>query len=164
MKKNKVLKMLLFCMVGILGFTSCDSEDEFQVSESVQTSFIQKYGDIGDVKWEGKQTGYLVADFWRNGKELEAWFTADGAWVLTEIDQGESLDNLPESVKRGFSTTVYANSPYRIDDINQIVRPFVPDVFIIEVEQPRAEDLILHFDMVGKLLEVTSGDYLAKYL
>lgn len=164
MKNNRVLKRFALCVTCIFGFTACNDNDGLHVSDSVQSAFIQKYGDVSGVEWERKQANYMVADFWQDGKELEAWFAVNEKWVLTEIDLEKSIDSLPEAVKIGFNATDNGKSPYRLDDIDQIVRSSVSDVFIIEVERPEAENLILHFNVAGELLEVPSDDYLAKYL
>lgn len=164
MKNNRVLKRFALCVTCIFGFTACNDNEGLHVSDSVQSAFIQKYGDVSGVGWECKQANYMVADFWQDGKELEAWFAVNEKWVLTEIDLEKSIDSLSEAVKIGFNTTDYAKSPYRLDNIDQIVRPSVFDVFIIEVERPEARNLILHFNVLGELKEVPSDDYLAKNL
>ena len=46
--------------------------------EAVQAAFNQQYGDATRVEWERERNGYLVAEFWKDNKEYDAWYTTEG--------------------------------------------------------------------------------------
>lgn len=155
MKVLGFLKLTMVCAIGLFVATSCDDDDDDfrgSVPGTVQSAFEQKYPGVNRVEWDMEQGGYLVAEFMKDGRKHEAWFTAGGEWVMTEIDYGRNLQDLPEAVRTGYSVTTYALQNWSIDDIDEIQRPAYDNVYIIEVEQGGRPDYSLYFDSNGTLI------------
>ena len=109
------------------------------------------------MEWEYERSGYIVAEFWKDNKEHDAWYTADGSWMMTEIDHGRNIDALPQAVRDGFYASAYAQ--WVVDDIDEIQRPDYEAIFKIEVEQRGQQDHDLYFDTNGTLFrDVTDQD------
>lgn len=156
MKSMKCFKAAMMFALGALVFTACDDDDNrFQVPEAVQGAFTQKYGNTTRVEWDMEKQ-YVVAEFWKDNKEHDAWFTMEGSWLMTEIDYGRQIAELPQAVQEGFSASQYAQ--WIIDDIDKIERTGYEDVYKIEVEQGKQE-MDLYFDAIGNLFkEVSDGN------
>lgn len=152
----KCFKAAMMLALGALVFTACDDDDNrFQVPEAVQGAFTQKYGNTTRVEWDMEKQ-YVVAEFWKDNKEHDAWFTMEGSWLMTEIDYGRQIAELPQAVQEGFSASQYAQ--WIIDDIDKIERTGYEDVYKIEVEQGKQE-MDLYFDAIGNLFkEVSDGN------
>lgn len=161
MKTFEFLKWTLVCALGVFTMASCDDDDDDfhgSVPDAVQQAFDQKYGGVGRVEWDSEDGGYLVAEFWKDNREHDAWFTMGGEWVMTEVDHGRNLQNLPQAVQAGYAATTYALQNWRVDDIDEIQRPAYETVYIIEVEQGGQPDYSLYFDLNGTLFrEVQEG-------
>lgn len=156
MKSMKCFKAAMMFALGALVFTACDDDDNrLQVPEAVQGAFTQKYGNETRVEWDMEKQ-YAVAEFWKDNREHDAWFTMDGAWLMTEVDYGRQIADLPQSVQDGFNASQYAQ--WTIDDIDKIERNNYEDVYKIEVEQGKQE-MDLYFDVTGNLFkEVVDGN------
>lgn len=160
MNTEKWLKAGLFCLVGTFVFTSCDDDDDpdyVNPPSALQQALEQKYGSLSWVEWDREGT-YYVADFRKDGREHEAWFTGDGRWMMTEIDLQRNLSNLPETVRTGFESTVYAASPWVVEDVDKLEREGYAELYIIEVERYTDDaDVVLHFDLAGTLVREWSN-------
>lgn len=161
MKTLNLLKWTMVCALGVFVTTSCDDDDDDfrgNVPSAVQEAFDQKYSGVGRVEWDMEQGGYLVAEFMKDGREHDAWFTAGGEWVMTEIDYGRDLQALPQAVQDGYAVTTYALQNWSVDDIDEIQRPAYDNVYIIEVEQGGRPDYSLYFDINGTLIREVKED------
>lgn len=161
MKTLNLLKWTMVCALGVFVTTSCDDDDDDfrgNVPSAVQEAFDQKYSGVGRVEWDMEQGGYLVAEFMKDGREHDAWFTAGGEWVMTEIDYGRDLQALPQAVQDGYAVTTYALQNWSVDDIDEIQRPAYDNVYIIEVEQGGRPDYSLYFDINGTLIREVEED------
>lgn len=161
MKTLNLLKWTMVCALGMFVTTSCDDDDDDfrgNVPSAVQEAFDQKYSGVGRVEWDMEQGGYLVAEFMKDGREHDAWFTAGGEWVMTEIDYGRDLQALPQAVQDGYAVTTYALQNWSVDDIDEIQRPAYDNVYIIEVEQGGRPDYSLYFDINGTLIREVEED------
>lgn len=161
MKTLNLLKWTMVCALGVFVTTSCDDDDDDfrgNVPSAVQEAFDQKYSGVGRVDWDMEQGGYLVAEFMKDGREHDAWFTAGGEWVMTEIDYGRDLQALPQAVQDGYAVTTYALQNWSVDDIDEIQRPAYDNVYIIEVEQGGRPDYSLYFDINGTLIREVEED------
>lgn len=157
MKTLNLLKWTMVCTFGVFAVTSCDNDDDDLrggVPSNVQSAFDQKYAGVGYVEWDREEGGYFVAEFMKDGREHDAWFSPGGEWVMTEIDYGRDLQGLPEAVQSGYAVTTYALDNWTIDDIDEIQRPSYDNVYIIEVEQGGQPDYSLYFDPNGTLTRV----------
>ena len=158
MKTFEFLKWTLVCALGVFTMASCDDDDDDyrgNVPGAVQQAFNDKYGGVGRIEWDRESGGYFVAEFWKDDREHDAWFTSSGEWVMTEVDHGRNLAGLPQAVQEGYAVTTYAQQNWRIDDIDEIQRPAYETVYIIEVEQGGQPDCSLYFDLNGTLFRVS---------
>lgn len=154
MKKWKWIGMAMACAVGMVAFTSCDDDDNddyARVPDAVTAAFSHQYGNPGYVEWDSERGGYYVAEFRKDGRDHEAWYTQAGLWAKTEVDYGRSLADLPQAVQSGYAATAYALDAWTVDDIDEIQRPDYETVYKIEVEKRGQADHDLYFDLGGTL-------------
>lgn len=154
MKKWKWIGMAMACAVGMVAFTSCDDDDNddyARVPDAVTAAFSHQYGNPGYVEWDSERGGYYVAEFRKDGRDHEAWYTQAGLWAMTEVDYGRSLADLPQAVRSGYAATAYALDAWTVDDIDEIQRPDYEAVYKIEVEKRGQADHDLYFDLGGTL-------------
>ena len=154
MKKWKWIGMAMACAVGMVAFTSCDDDDNddyARVPDAVTAAFSHQYGNPGYVEWDSERGGYYVAEFRKDGRDHEAWYTQAGLWAMTEVDYGRSLADLPKAVQSGYAATAYALDAWTVDDIDEIQRLDYETVYKIEVEKRGQADHDLYFDLGGTL-------------
>lgn len=160
MKKWKWIGMAMACEVGMVAFTSCDDDDNddyARVPDAVTAAFSHQYGNPGYVEWDSERGGYYVAEFRKDGRDHEAWYTHAGLWAMTEVDYGRSLADLPQAVQSGYAATAYALDAWTVDDIDEIQRPDYETVYKIEVEKRGQADHDLYFDLGGTLYRDVEG-------
>lgn len=160
MKKWKWIGMAMACAVGMVAFTSCDDDDNddyARVPDAVTAAFSHQYGNPGYVEWDSERGGYYVAEFRKDGRDHEAWYTQAGLWAMTEVDYGRSLADLPQAVQSGYAATAYALDAWTVDDIDEIQRPDYETVCKIEVEKRGQADHDLYFDLGGTLYRDVEG-------
>lgn len=160
MKKWKWIGMAMACAVGMVAFTSCDDDDNddyARVPDAVTAAFSHQYGNPGYVEWDSERGGYYVAEFRKDGRDYEAWYTHAGLWAMTEVDYGRSLADLPQAVQSGYAATAYALDAWTVDDIDEIQRPDYETVYKIEVEKRGQADHDLYFDLGGTLYRDVEG-------
>lgn len=147
---------MMVCALGVFSLTSCSDDDDnnINVPDNVTRAFNDKYAGVGRVEWDRERGGYLVAEFNKDGKEYDAWFTETGEWVMTEVDHGRRMENLPQAVQAGYEATTYYAENWTIDDIDEIQRPAYETFYIIEVEKKGQLDYDLYFDANGTLFRV----------
>lgn len=150
---KKYFYYLSMTLAGMLLLNSCDNDDDdirlSNVPQAVVKTFDIMYPDANGVEWE-KNRGYYVADFWRAGTAIEAWFETKGEWRMTEIDLGRNLAALPEAVQKAFIDGQYAT--WQVDDLDKYERP--DDTFyLIEVETKGERDRDLYYASDGRLLK-----------
>lgn len=160
MKTTELTKWMMMCALGVFSMTSCSDDDDSNVNvpENVTRAFNDKYAGVGRVEWDRERGGYLVAEFNKDGKEYDAWFTETGEWVMTEVDHGRRMENLPEAVQAGYEATTYYAENWTIDDIDEIQRPAYETFYIIEVEKKGQPDYDLYFDANGTLFREVQGE------
>lgn len=160
MKTTELTKWMMVCALGVFSMTSCSDDDDSKVNvpENVTRAFNDKYAGVGRVEWDRERGGYLVAEFNKDGKEYDAWFTETGEWVMTEVDHGRRMENLPEAVQAGYEATTYSAENWTIDDIDEIQRPAYETFYIIEVEKKGQPDYDLYFDANGTLFREVQGE------
>lgn len=160
MKKWKWIGMAMACAVGMVAFTSCDDDDNddyARVPDAVTAAFSHQYSNPGYVEWDSERGGYYVAEFRKDGRDHEAWYTQAGLWAMTEVDYGRSLADLPQAVQSGYAATAYALDAWTVDDIDEIQRPDYETVYKIEVEKRGQADHDLYFDLGGTLYRDVEG-------
>ena len=155
--------MLLFAVVAMMSMVvvGCSDDDDNNIENlpvEVQKAFSQKYPNANFEDWEQK-SGYYVIDFKQNGVESEAWFQS-GRWVMTETDI--TYQQLPQAVQASFKAGKYAE--WRVDDVDMIERYGMQTVFVVEVEQGKAEMDLYYFEDGSLFKEVTDMDEDDSYL
>ncbi len=151
MKARFFLLSLLVCYP--LTFIACDDDDNYTPEDVVLNTFNSMYPDAKRVEWETK-AAYKVADFHFNSKEMEAWFEANGKWVMTETDI--LFDELPSTVQDSFKSSMYAT--WRVEDVDKLERSETEVIYIIEVEEGKNE-FDLYYTEDGTLIkEVNDND------
>ena len=143
---------LFLALFGAMILTGCDKEDDLRVSDvptAVMNSFEANFPNASRAEWE-KKSGYIVADFWQDGMDLNVWYNPNGEWLMTEYDLGLNLSALPQAVQDAFKGGQYAT--WHVDDIDKYERP--NDVFyLIEIETKGERDRDLFFASDGSLLK-----------
>lgn len=152
--------LILILSLGVT--TACSDDDSptdnsVKVPDAVMTSFQTKYPDIApaSVKWDLKGS-YYVADYktTANMREVEAWFSPDGTWRMTETDNGRDLFLLPTDINTAFNNSDYAL--WTIDDIEYYEYPDATNNFyLFEVEKTGETDTALYFSTAGTLIKTT---------
>ena len=125
-------------------FIACDNDTDLvpnEVPESVMKAFNSMF-TVSQVQWE-KEGNQYKAEFWQNGKEVEAWFQKDGTWSRTEHDMNPT--ELPEPV----SNYVSSNYPdYVIDDADYVETP-ASTYYELELEKNGKRDRIIRLTADG---------------
>lgn len=147
------LSVLFLSMVAMFLMVSCDNDDDNYTPDAVvRTVFKAKYPNAKRVEWESK-LGYSVAEFKDNGKEKDAWFDANGTWLLTETDI--TVKELPQAIRTAIAGSKYAG--WKIDDADYLERKDMEPVYVVEVEQGENE-MDLYYSPTGVLLkEIPDG-------
>ena len=150
------LKMYFIMLaLGLFSFAmqSCDDDDEdAPVSEQLEKAF-NEFGNVAH-NWSTRGTNH-VASFNQDNTEKEAWFDANGVWLMTETDI--AYDALPAPVKQAFEALTQYEGWQR-DDVDMLERKGMEKVYVIEIEKGK-EELDLYFDVNGNLLkEVADKD------
>lgn len=146
------LLLLSLSLPAMFAVTACDNDDEksYEPETVVQVTFKNMYPDATGVKWEPK-LGYSVAEFYDDGNEKDAWYNADGEWLLTETDL--TYADLPDAVVNAIAGSKYAN--WKKEDVSYLERKDMEPVYVVEVEQGEQE-LDLYYSPEGALLKVVS--------
>ena len=133
---------------------SCDDDDEdAPVSEQLEKAFTNEFGNVAH-NWSTRGTNH-VASFNQDNTEKEAWFDANGVWLMTETDI--AYDALPAAVKQAFEALTQYEG-WKRDDVDMLERKGMEKVYVIEIEKGK-EELDLYFDINGNLLkEVADKD------
>lgn len=154
MKKFAFWAMMTLSVVGL---TSCDKDDDHvRVSADLQEAFDSRYPNASRVDWE-QNGGFYEAEFVGNGYENKAWFTPDGAWVMTEYDI--PFNQLPQAVLDAFAASAYAS--WRVDDVDMIEKSGMEMIYVIEVESGEREYELTYLEDGTLLRENTEwGDHL----
>lgn len=148
---------LIIALIGGFTFVSCDDDDDTpKIKDIPQTcldSFKAKYPEATNVDWERKGN-YYVADFHKNNNQVEvdAWFAANGTWVMSDNDYGKDLFMIPPVVNTSFNRTEYRD--WTIDDIDYYEYPdATKDFYVIEVKKAGQPDTELYFKPDGTLIK-----------
>lgn len=152
-------KSLLFMSavaVALPLFYSCDddndNDDVKDVPKEYTEAFQSKFPGVKVSEWERK-IGYMVADFRRDGHEMEAWFGNGASWAMTVTDYDRNVSALPLAVTESFASSDY--SMWTVDDVDFYER--VADSFyVIEVEKRGERDTDLYYAVDGRLIKTST--------
>ena len=146
--KNKMY-FLFVALLSMSVLTGCDDDDNpVKVSDSLKNTFHGQFPNANKVEWEMKR-GYYVADFW-DGVEKEAWYDANGKWVMTETDYGRNITLLPQAVQDAYQASAY--NMWIVDDVDKYERADMT-FYLIEVETAGKKDRNLFYAESGALLK-----------
>lgn len=148
--KSFFLTILFAC--SIVTFAACDNDDNYTPEDVVVNAFKSKYPNAKRIEWETK-SGYKVADFHLDSKEVEAWFDTKGEWIMTETDIPYS--ELPQAVQNSFKASTYGN--WRIDDVDKLERSNTETIYVIEVEQGNKETDLYYSEDGTLIKEINDG-------
>lgn len=152
----KVVKfMVLPLAMVLLGFSSCDDDDNLKVDSAFTAALTEKYPQVTRAEWENKGN-YVVADCHIDNKDADVWFTSGAEWVMTELELLKS--DLPTAVSQALAATDYAT--WWIDDVDVLHYASKASEYVVEVEKDKKE-IDLYFSESGEFLrekDVTKGD------
>lgn len=155
MKNWKFVCMAAALAAAMPVLTSCDDDDDDdytgRVPQAVEAAFASQYPGASFVEWDMEGGGYYVAEFYKDGREHDAWYTAAGAWAMTEVDYARNLAALPQAVQQGYAASAYGLGGWVVDDIDEIQRPGYETIYIMDVEKAGQPDRDLYFDLGGTL-------------
>lgn len=158
------LKMFFALLaLGAVSLQSCDKDDDeianSKVPEAVRNTFGERYPDTRNLKWELEsvsQKQYYKAEF-NNRKEsgysTSAWYTTDGAWMMTETEM--PYNAIPAAIRTSFEGSMYATWK-RDNEVDKVERMSVAPVYIIDVESAADEDVDLYYSEDGILIKAVS--------
>jgi len=154
--------------MGMLSLQSCSNDDDddlpnSKVPEAVRNAFDSEFSNTANLNWETKtvsQGQYYKAEFTNksdNNYKTEAWYTADGAWYMTETEM--PYNAIPQAVKTSFESSEYA-SWKKDNEVERIERAGTAKeiIYIIEVESPQDVDIDLHYSADGVLIKAVNDD------
>lgn len=155
---EKRILYLFFALIAVFSFSSCDDDDDNDLKpDQVPAAAVQtmntRFPDAQRVSWEYKGA-YVVAEFYENGLEKDAWFTRDGVWKMTEVDYRRDLTFLPAEVNSAFETGEYGY--WTVDDIKYYERTD-KSFYLIEVEKAGQRDMDLYYATDGALMKAVVG-------
>jgi hypothetical protein len=125
--------MKYYLMIAVFGLgllvNSC-AQNRQTAPESVQAAFKAKFPAAKKVQWDQEKAGEWEAEFKLNGKEMSSNFTADGNWVETETEIGES--DMPQAVKNAIAA---AFAGYASEEISRVETPGQAAAYEVELEK-----------------------------
>lgn len=158
------LKMFFALLaLGGISLQGCDNDGDdisaSKVPEAIRNTFSETYPDTRNLKWDLEsvsQKQYYKAEF-NNRKEgdysTSAWYTMDGAWLLTETEMPYSA--IPVAIRTSFEGSMYA-AWKRDNEVDKVERMGVAPVYIIDVESVADEDVDLYYSEDGVLIKAIS--------
>lgn len=173
MRKKNVLWSLAMC--GMFTLVACSDDEKSgngtetgDIPAAVLEAFQEKYPNATNVAWT--TTGeYAVAAFYnqatRSGSDDRnntAWFALDdNGWDMTESEI--PFNEIPGQVKAAFESSVYAQSPWTVDDeVDMLLRDGTEKLYVIEVDKNEGgmeTDVDLYYTEDGILVkEIIDAD------
>lgn len=117
--------------------------------EVVQNAFKAKYPNVKPTKWEWKSDkNAYEADFMKDGKNMEAFFSPDGKWMKTKHDITKA--QLPAAVSKAIMASEF--STWTMEDFAEIETPDKGKMYKVEVKKG-TQKYDLKYDATGKQLE-----------
>jgi hypothetical protein len=125
---KKITASFWLCSLCLIGFAAYGQKQN--IPQKVLNHFKAKYPSAQVHDWDKERDGSYEVEFTLNGKEWEAYYTADGSWTRTERDA--SRNEVPKAVWDGLAKTQYAQ--WKVDDIEEHQTPQHASVYEIEVK------------------------------
>lgn len=148
MKKLQLILPLLL-MAAAVGCSDNDNDRPVVADKVFDTALNAKYPGASNVKWE-REGSYMVADFYYQSFDMEAWFAGDGDWRQSETDYGPNIQVLPTEVQTAFAASEYAS--WSVDDAYRYDRPDMT-FYVIDIEKVNSRDLQVFYKPDGTLIQ-----------
>lgn len=104
-------------------------DDIAKAPKKVEKAFQKMYPGAKDVEWELKKDIYAV-DFKIDGKDVEAYFNAEGTWLRSKEDV--SASSVPAAVKKAVKE---AYPDFRIEDYDLVKDARGNEFYSVEIEK-----------------------------
>lgn len=147
--KTKLLLILPFLFVAMLGSCNDNDDDSLIVDTKFDNALKARYPDAVNVKWE-REGAYTVADFYSQSFDMEAWFDSKAEWMQSETEYGPNLQLLPDEVRAAFAGSEYAD--WDIEDVSKYERPDIT-FYVIDIEKVNSRDLEVYYHPDGTLIQ-----------
>ena len=149
MHQINVMARIIF-LAGFILFFSIFSvaQSKLKIPESVKETFTSQYPTAENVIYEDNLVSVQV-HFQVSGEKMKASYNTKGRWKDTEKDW--SFDQLPDSVKDGFSKSKYAD--WKVVETKIIYRPGGSDRYRVKVEKSDLQKKYIYFNQVGRLVD-----------
>ena len=162
------MKKIMFALMAVVALFAVGCDDDYNAPQATRSEFKTQYPNAVDVEWE-RRRGHIVCEFELPGvsRDCEAWYTKDGAWVMTEFKI--RYDELPQPVRTAFESSYGTQTP--VDDVSRVERNGASTIYFIEatiVVNGYLTDIYLDYEGDGTLLrtavDVENYDNIYYYL
>lgn len=123
-------------------------DDDVIAPKKVEKAFRNMYPEASKAEWELKRDVY-VAEFKMDGKEVEAWFRADGTWMRSKTDI--SAKEVPEIVKKAVKD---AYPGWKADDFEIVRDDRDNEFYSVEIEKEGEKDQRIMVTPGGKIVQM----------
>lgn len=123
--------------------------DIAKAPKKVEKAFQKMYPGAKDIEWELKRDIYAV-DFKIDGKDVEAYFNAEGTWLRSKEDV--SASSVPAAVKKAVKE---AYPDFKIEDYDLVKDARGNEFYSVEIEKESKDgdtELTVRFLANGKIL------------
>lgn len=104
-------------------------DDIAKAPKKVEKAFQKMYPGAKDIEWELKRDIYAV-DFKIDGKDVEAYFNAEGTWLRSKEDVNSS--SVPAAVKKAVKE---AYPDFKIEDYDLVKDARGNEFYSVEIEK-----------------------------
>ncbi len=104
-------------------------DDIAKAPKKVEKAFQKMYPGAKDIEWELKRDIYAV-DFKIDGKDVEAYFNAEGTWLRSKEDV--SASSVPAAVKKAVKE---AYPDFKIEDYDLVKDARGNEFYSVEIEK-----------------------------
>ena len=104
-------------------------DDIAKAPKKVEKAFQKMYPGAKDIEWELKRDIYAV-DFKIDGKDVEAYFNAEGTWLRSKEDVNAS--SVPAAVKKAVKE---ASPDFKIEDYDLVKDARGNEFYSVEIEK-----------------------------
>lgn len=104
-------------------------DDIAKAPKKVEKAFQKMYPGAKDIEWELKRDIY-AADFKIDGKDVEAYFNAEGTWLRSKEDV--SASSVPAAVKKAVKE---AYPDFKIEDYDIVKDARGNEFYSVEIEK-----------------------------
>ena len=147
MKKMMIaLAAMSICAAAFAGPMMDD--DIAQAPKKVEKTFQKMYPNAQKTEWELKRDMY-VAEFKIDGREIEAWFNADGTWMRSKEDV--SAKDVPAEVKKAVKDTYPG---WKTEDCEMVTDARGYKHYVVEVEKEGEQDKTVRISPNGKIIQM----------